>query len=145
MFKEYQMKKLLYRTAVVLTAALMALASIGCTKSTSAASAPTRTPQAAAPASAPPAQAQTSAPASSGTNWDSLLDQYEKFVDDYIAAMEKAAAGDFSAMTTAASLMEQAESLSTRLADASDEISAAQSARLLRIQTKLANAAASAF
>lgn len=85
----------------------------------------------------------TVVPASSGTNWDSLLDQYEKFVDDYIVAMQKAVAGDFSAMTTAASLMEQAETLSGRLTAASGEISAAQSARLLRIQTKLANAAAS--
>jgi hypothetical protein len=52
------------------------------------------------------------------------------------------AAGDFSAMTAAVSLMEQSESLSERLVAASNEISAA---RLLRIQTKLANAAASAF
>jgi hypothetical protein len=96
---------------------------------------------ASAPAAAPaPA---TPPPANSRANWDSLLDQYEKFVDDYIVAMKKAADGDFTAMTTALSLMEQAESLSERLTEASAEISAAQSARLLRIQTKLAGAAAS--
>jgi hypothetical protein len=88
-----------------------------------------------------PAQATTSTPG--GTNWDSLLDQYEKFVDDYVAAMQKAAAGDFSAMTTAMSLMEQANSLSEKLTSASTEISAAQSVRLLRIQTKLTEAASS--
>jgi hypothetical protein len=73
------------------------------------------------------------------------LDQYEKFVDDYVAAMQKAAAGDVSAMTNAMSLMEQAESLTERPGNASAELSAAQAARLLQIQTKLTNAAASLF
>jgi hypothetical protein len=154
------MKKVFYKTAVVLAAAVIALASTGCNKSPKAQETvrPAQTQAVPAPAAEPaspltqtqvepvaPAPAQPAAPASSATNWDSLLDQYEKFVDDYIATMQKAMAGDFSAMTTAATLLEQAESLSGRIAAASNEISAAQSARLLRIQTKLANAAASAL
>jgi hypothetical protein len=118
------------------------------TSQTPAASTPaastSQTPAASTPAASTQAPA-ASASSGSGTNWNSLLDQYEKFVDDYVAAMQKAAAGDISAMTNAMSLMEQAESLSGRLANASADLSAVQAARLLQIQTKLTNAATSLF
>jgi hypothetical protein len=90
-----------------------------------------------APAAAASTRAQTSA------NWDSLLDQYEEFVDDYIAVMQEVADGDISALTASVSLLEDAESLSERIMEASSDLSAAQSARLLRIQTKLTDAASS--
>jgi uncharacterized protein YkwD len=153
------MKKTFYRMAAVIITVVLAFASIGCSKKDSTPAKPSpavQASQAATPApveiaevesnvTVTPEPAATSVPAGSGTNWDRLLDQYEKFVDDYIAAMKKAVAGDLSAMSTAQSLLGQAESLSERLTEASGEISTAQSVRLLNIQTKLANAAASLF
>ena len=76
-------------------------------------------------------------------NWDSILKDYEKFVDQYIALMKKVNAGDMSAMTQAMKVLEQATALSERMDKASGDLTAAQSKKLLQIQKKLANAAAS--
>ena len=42
-------------------------------------------------------------------DWDSVLDEYEAFVDDYIKALNKATNGDISVYTEMESLMEKAE------------------------------------
>jgi len=75
-------------------------------------------------------------------NWDSLLDSYDKYITQYIALMKKANAGDMSAMTEYASMMEKATEFAEKLENASDNLSTAQAARFLKLQTKLANAAA---
>ena len=54
-------------------------------------------------------------------DWDSLLDQYEAFVDDYIKALNKATNGDISVYTEMESLMKKAEDLENAL-DALDDL-----------------------
>jgi hypothetical protein len=79
-----------------------------------------------------------------GSNdWDSILNEYEQFVDEYIAALNKAASGDIDAIQSSSDLMEKAESLSNRLENAKADLTSAQQKRLLKIQNKMANAAAS--
>jgi hypothetical protein len=75
-------------------------------------------------------------------NWNSLLDSYEKYINQYIALMKKSKNGDVSAMTEYASMMEKATDFADKLENASDDLSTAQAARFLKLQTKLANAAA---
>ena len=87
----------------------------------------------------------SSTSSTSSSNWDNVLSEYEKFADDYIAAMKKASSGDLSSMTNAASLLERAERLSNQLERASGELTSSQSNKLIQIQTKIANAASSLF
>ena len=85
--------------------------------------------------------AEESVSASSGSeDWDKILDEYEKFVDKSITYAKKAQAGDVSAMTEYASLLESAESLQKKLENAGSNLSAAQAARLNKIAAKMANA-----
>jgi hypothetical protein len=77
---------------------------------------------------------------SSNNNIDKLLTDYEKFVNDYVALAKKAAAGDVSALSKAVPLMEKAEKLEEQLDDVSDNLTPAQTAKLLKIQGKFLNA-----
>lgn len=86
------------------------------------------------------ASAKVSKSKSSSTNWDAILDEYESFVDKYIALAKKASAGDISALTEYAEYMEKAEDLADDLEDAEDEMTAAQIARYSKISMKLTNA-----
>lgn len=72
--------------------------------------------------------------------WDDILDDYEAYVNKYIACMKKANAGDMSALADLASLMEKAEKLSSKLEKAEDDMSSAQAARYAKITAKLAKA-----
>ena len=45
--------------------------------------------------------------ASSSSDWDSILDSYEKYVNEYIAVYKKVQSGDMSAYSKMASLMEK--------------------------------------
>ncbi len=73
-------------------------------------------------------------------DWDSVLDEYEKYCDKLVAAAKKAKAGDVSVMTEYASLLESAESLQKKLENAGPNLSASQAARLNKIAAKMANA-----
>ncbi len=73
-------------------------------------------------------------------DWDSILDEYEKYCDKTVALYKKAQAGDISAMTEYASLLESAQSLQKKLENAGSDLSAAQAARLNKIAAKMANA-----
>jgi hypothetical protein len=75
-------------------------------------------------------------------NWDSILNSYEKYINQYIALMKKAKNGDASAMTEYPSMMEKATDFADKLENASDDLSPTQTARFLKLQTKLTNAAA---
>lgn len=74
--------------------------------------------------------------------WDALLDEYEEYLDKTIAFSKKAKAGDMSAMTEYASLIESAQSLQKKLEDAKNELTPAQAARFAKIASKFASAAA---
>lgn len=79
---------------------------------------------------------------SSSTDWDKVLDDYEKYVDKYVSLMKKAAAGDISAVAEYASMLEKAQELSEELEDAEDELTPAQMARCAKIAKKMTDAAA---
>ena len=83
----------------------------------------------------------SSSGSSGSTNWDELLDSYEKYVDKYIALLKKAKNGDASAMSEYASMLEQAQDLNEKLQNAKGEMSSAQLARYNRITQKMAKAA----
>lgn len=78
---------------------------------------------------------------SSGSNdWDEVLDEYEDYVDKYISLYKKAMKGDASALSEYPGLMKKAESFSTKLQKAGNDLSAAQMSRYTKITMKMANA-----
>ena len=77
---------------------------------------------------------------SANVDWDEILDDYEDFIDDYIACMKKANNGDLSAMTEMTELMQDVQNLSNKLANASSDLTASQYARYSKLMQKLANA-----
>ena len=78
---------------------------------------------------------------SGSTDWDELLDSYERYVDDYIALAKKAQNGDMSALSEYASVLQDANDLSEKIQGAKSEMSTSQVARYNKISIKLANAA----
>ena len=83
---------------------------------------------------------KSSSSKSSSKNWNKVLDEYEKFVDQYIKTYKKAMNGDLSAMGEYARLLEKAEALEDDLANAEDELTTAQMNRYMKITEKLSNA-----
>lgn len=75
-----------------------------------------------------------------GDKWDKLLDEYEKYVDQYIAAYNKVKKGDPTAASDCAKLAEKAQKLADKLEDAEDELTEAQLKRLAKISEKMAKA-----
>jgi len=84
---------------------------------------------------------------SNGANkdWDTVLKNYEEFVDKYIDMVKKAQKGDVSAMMEYVTYMEKASDLAIKLETAYDELTPAQMAKFLKLQTKLANAVAELY
>lgn len=78
-------------------------------------------------------------------DWDSVLDSYEKFVNQYIKTLEKAKAGDATALASYAKLLKKAQDLQTKLDNASDEMTEEQLARYSKLSLKLANAVQNAM
>jgi len=80
---------------------------------------------------------------SNDEDWDEMLDDYEDYVDEYIKFYKKAMEGDNSAMTQYPALMQKATALQQSMAKAqnNNELSASQIQRMLKIQTKMTNAA----
>lgn len=74
------------------------------------------------------------------SDWDKLLDEYEKYVDQYVKTYKKAMNGDMAAMAEYAKLAEKAQKLSSQLEKAKGEMTAAQLNRYLKITKKLASA-----
>jgi hypothetical protein len=72
---------------------------------------------------------------------DKALDSYEAYVDQYIIFLKKAHNGDNSAMAEYPSLMQKAAKMQENMDDMKDEFSGKQMARMMKIQTKLTNAA----
>lgn len=78
----------------------------------------------------------------SSSEWDDVLNDYDEYVDDYIKVMKKAANGDMDAIGESADLMQKAQSLGDKLENAKSSMNGKQINRFLKIQQKLANAAA---
>lgn len=80
---------------------------------------------------------------SNSKDWDKLLDDYENYVDQYIKFLKKANSGDMTAMTEYVSFLEKAEKLEEELDKAKNDLSVAQSQRLVKISKKMTDAAMS--
>lgn len=79
--------------------------------------------------------------ATKSSEWDEVLDDYEKYIDQYIKLYKKATAGDMSAMTEYASMLEKAESLENKLKKAKNgTLTASQISRMAKIQNKMISA-----
>ena len=76
-------------------------------------------------------------------DWDAVLDDYEEYVDKYIALLKKANQGDMSALSEYVSMMEKAEKLGEKMDGAQGQMSSAQWARYTKILQKMTNAAQS--
>lgn len=81
----------------------------------------------------------------SSNDWDKVLDEYERYVDKYVAMYTKAMQGDISAMTEYGDLLEAAEEFADELDNASDDMSSAQLSRYMRITNKLSSATVDAL
>lgn len=83
----------------------------------------------------------TSTSTSSGSdNWDKVLDEYEKYIDQYIELYRKALNGDLSALSDYANMLEKAESYSEKLSQAEGNMSASQMSRYIKLTGKLSSA-----
>jgi hypothetical protein len=74
-------------------------------------------------------------------NWNSVLDSYEKYVNQYISLLKKANAGDLSAVTEYGTMLEKATEFADKLENASDDLSPEQVTRFSKLQAKLTAAA----
>lgn len=85
----------------------------------------------------------TSSTMNTNNDWDKLLNDYEKFVENYVALYKKAINGDNSAIQEYPALLEKAEELEKSLKNAENDgsLSESQINRLVTIQQKLANVA----
>ncbi|MFN4885162.1 MAG: DUF6591 domain-containing protein [Bacteroidota bacterium] len=86
--------------------------------------------------------ASTSTSSSSTEDWDAILNDYEEYVNQYIKLMKAAQKGDASAMSEYPAMLEKANSLNSKLTRGQGTMSSAQASRLLKIQNKMASAAA---
>lgn len=76
---------------------------------------------------------------SSSDKWDEILDEYEAYCTKVASCARKAQAGDFSAISEYASLLERAQSLEDKLENAKSDLTSAQVARLGKIASKMAS------
>lgn len=74
-------------------------------------------------------------------DWDSLLDSYEQYVEQYISYVRKAADGDASALAEYPSLMRKAKEYGNKLQGAEGTMSASQWARYIEITNRMVEAA----
>ena len=77
---------------------------------------------------------------SGSSDWDTVLAEYEKYIDKYIALYRKAKNGDISAMSAYAEMLETAESYAEKLSNAEGELSVSQMSRYLKLTEKLSSA-----
>lgn len=78
----------------------------------------------------------------SNSEWDTILDEYEEFVDKSLNLASKAQSGDVSALTEYTETMQKMQNLQLKLQNAQSEMTPEQLQRLTQIITKLSNAAA---
>ena len=78
---------------------------------------------------------------SGSEDWDALLDSYEEYVDSYVSLLQKASAGDMSAMTESASFLQKSQELTKKLSSATSGMSLSQVKRYNQINQKMLQAA----
>lgn len=80
---------------------------------------------------------------SSSDEWDSVLDDYETYVDDYVAIIKKQKENpaDMSIMTEYQELMQKGTEWSTKMSEMSSNFGPEQLSRMQEIQAKLSKAA----
>ena len=78
---------------------------------------------------------------SGSTDWDEVLDEYDRYVDKYGALARKAKRGDADALLEYTEYMQEANALNSKLMSAKGELSVSQAARMNRISMKMARAA----
>lgn len=76
----------------------------------------------------------------SDEDWDAFLDEYEEYVDNYVALYKKAMNGDMDALSEYAEVLKDAQDLSNKLSKAKGSMSSSQVARYTKITNKMANA-----
>lgn len=76
---------------------------------------------------------------SSGSNWDSVLDEYEAYVKKYKALMDRVSNGDTNAYSELSSLSQTGTRLANKLSKASGSMTPAQQARYQRILSESLN------
>ena len=77
---------------------------------------------------------------SSGSNdWDKVLDEYEQYVNNYIAICRKINSGDMSAMSAYTDMLEKAESYGEKLSNAEGSMSSSQMNRYLNLTERLSS------
>lgn len=74
-------------------------------------------------------------------NWDALLKSYEEYIDHYIKLMKKVKTGDLNAISSYAESLQKATDLQEKIENAKEELSVSQAAKLLKLQSKLTQAA----
>lgn len=82
----------------------------------------------------------TSISGGSSSNWDSLLEQYEKCVNQCISLYKKMQNGDSAAMTEYMKYLEDVQKLAEKLEGASNDMTMEQANKFVEIQKKLINA-----
>lgn len=82
-------------------------------------------------------EAEAGGETAASEEWDAVLDEYEGLIDEYVELYKKAQAGDVSAVSEYASVLEKAESLGKKLENAEDELTPEQVKRMLELQQKL--------
>ena len=93
--------------------------------------------EAARAATAKKEAAQRAQTTKSTNNLDSVLNSYEKFVNQYVAFYKKAMNGDITALAKYPSLLKQAQELDAKLSRAKGELTEAQMARYIKILNKM--------
>lgn len=83
---------------------------------------------------------QSESVSSGSEDWDSILDSYERFVDQYISYLKRASNGDATALAEYPSLMKRAEEYGNKLQNAQGDLSPSQLARWQRINSKYISA-----
>ena len=74
-------------------------------------------------------------------DWDKILKDYEEYTDKYIELMKKVKKNDMSAMNDYQEMYDKAEKFGNDLEKGQSTLSQAQLSKMMKIQTKLANAA----
>lgn len=82
----------------------------------------------------------SSSSSSSSDDWDSILNTYENYVDQYIGVYKKVQNGDVSAAMEMGTMLEKAEELQEKLENAESQLSTSQASRLAKINAKLLQA-----
>lgn len=73
---------------------------------------------------------------SGSADWDEILDEYERYMNQYVKLLKKAQNGDMSAAADMAELLEQCNELNKKLSSANDNMSVAQATRFQKIAAK---------